>query len=98
MSGGHFNYIQYKLEDIAEEIQKIVENNTSDEVDEYGQLIGRNYSNETIYELLIGVTFILTAATYIRRIDYLLSGDDGEDTFHARLSEEMGYEEGEKES
>lgn len=98
MSGGHFNYIQYKLEDVAEEIQKIVENNTSDEVDEYGQLIGRNYSNETIYELLIGVTFILTAATYIRRIDYLLSGDDGEDTFHSKLSEEMGYEEGEKES
>ena len=98
MSGGHFDYVQYKLEDVAEEIQRIVDNNASQEVDEWGQLIGRNYSDETIYELLIGVTFILTAATYIRRIDYLLSGDDGEDTFHSNLAEDMGYEEEQEKS
>jgi len=45
---------------------------------------------------MIGVTFILAASTYIQRIDYLLSGDDGEDTFHARLTEDMGYEEEEE--
>ena len=73
MSGGHFNYVQYNLEDIADEIEKLVQENNSNEVDEYGQLIGRNYSEETIAELLIGVTFILAAATYIQRIDYLLS-------------------------
>ena len=49
MSGGHFDYVQYKLEDVAEEIQRIVDNNTSQEVDEWGQLIGRNYSDETNY-------------------------------------------------
>jgi hypothetical protein len=77
MSGGHFDYVQYKLEDIADELEKLVQENNSNEVDEYGQLIGRNYSEETIAELLIGVTFIMVAATYIKRIDYLLSGDDG---------------------
>ena len=98
MSGGHWDYVQYKLEDIADELEKLVQENNSSEVDEYGQLIGRNYSEETIAELLIGVTFILAAATYIKRIDYLLSGDDGEDSFHARLSEDMGYEEEQEES
>ena len=98
MSGGHFDYVQYKLEDIADEIEKIVQENTSNEVDEYGQLIGKNYSGETIYELMIGVTFILAASTYINRIDKLLSGDDGEDSFHSNLNEDMGYEEGQEES
>jgi len=93
MSGGHFDYVQYKLEDIADEIQKIVEENDSNEVNEWGGRIGRNYNEETLYEFMIGVTFILAAATYIRRIDYLLSGDDGEDEFHARLTNDMGYEE-----
>jgi hypothetical protein len=93
MSGGHWDYVQYKLEDIADELEKLVQENNSSEVDEYGQLIGKNYSEETIAELLIGVTFILAAATYIHRIDYLLSGDDGEDTFHSRLAEDMGNEE-----
>ena len=98
MSGGHWDYIQYKLEDIADEIERIVQENDSNEVNEWGDRIGKNYKEETLYEFMLGVTFILTAATYIRRIDYLLSGDDGEDGFHARLNEDMGYEEEEEES
>jgi hypothetical protein len=98
MSGGHFDYVQYKLEDIADEIERIVQENDSNEVNEWGDRIGKNYKEETLYEFMIGVTFILAAATYIRRIDYLLSGDDGEDSFHARLSKDMGYEEEQEES
>ena len=98
MSGGHFDYVQYKLEDIADEIERIVQENDSNEVNEWGYRIGKNYSDETLYEFMLGVTFILAAATYIQRIDYLLSGDDGEDSFHSRLNEDMGYEEEEEES
>jgi hypothetical protein len=29
------------------------------------------------------------ALIYAQRIDWLVSGDDGEDTFHARLAEDL---------
>jgi len=94
MSGGHFDYVQIKLEDIVQEIRNIVENNDSNELNEYGDRIGKGFHEETLGELMTGATFIMLASKYIRRIDYLLSGDDGEDTFHARLREDIYNEEG----
>jgi tetrahydromethanopterin S-methyltransferase subunit G len=92
MSGGHFNYIQYKLEDISRELENIIVENDSDELDEYGEKIGRDYSEETLDEFMNAIVFLKLCEIYVQRIDYLLSGDDGEDSFHSNLRKDIDEE------
>lgn len=47
------------------------------------------YTDETISELNKGLDIIKKANIYINRIDYLFAGDDGEESFHKRLKEEL---------
>lgn len=46
-------------------------------------------SEETYREMRNGLAILRAAAIYAHRIDYLLSGDDGEETFLKRLKEEL---------
>jgi hypothetical protein len=77
MSGGHFDYAQYKINDIANSIEKLISENTE-------------YSEETIHEFRIGLDALKKAAVYAQRIDWLVSGDDSEKSFHSRLAEDLG--------
>jgi len=86
MSGGHFEYKQYYIRDIAETIKDEILLN--DDTDEYGG-DRYKYSDETIAEFKKGVALLEKAAIYAQRIDWLLSCDDGEDSFHERLKEEL---------
>ena len=47
------------------------------------------YSKETIKEFKKGLAILREAYVYAQRIDWLLSGDDGEESFHERLKEEL---------
>ena len=49
-----------------------------------------DYNKETIKELKKGLAILRKAYIYAQRIDWLLSGDDGEESFHKRLKEELG--------
>lgn len=89
MSGGHFDYAQYQIESIADEVEHLIINNDSKEKDEWGSDKGRHYSAETIEEFKIGLEYLRKAQIYTQRIDWLVSGDDGEDTFHTRLQSEL---------
>ena len=46
-------------------------------------------SSETLNEFRKGVKLLRKAYIYAQRIDWLLSGDDGEESFHERLKEEL---------
>ena len=85
MSGGHFQYKQYELGHMADEIEQLILDNDSEEVNEYGDTKGYGYSPETIEEFKIARMSLLFAQIYVQRIDWLVSGDDGEDSFHKRL-------------
>ena len=89
MSGGHFDYKQYEIENIADELEQIILDNDSEEKDEWGDSKGRHYSAETIKEFKIGLEHLRKAQIYLHRIDWLISGDDGEDTFHIRLQSQL---------
>ena len=89
MSGGHFDYQQYKINYIAVEIEHLIETNESTEVNEYGEARGRRYSKETIEEFRNAVRYLKLAAVYAQRVDWLVSGDDGEETFHSRLEKDL---------
>ena len=47
------------------------------------------FSKETIKEFKKGLAILRKAYVYAQRIDWLLSGDDGEESFHERLKEEL---------
>ena len=80
MSGGHFNYSRYSLIEIAEEIRCEIANN--DKEDEYGE--ANRYSEETLSKFLTTAIACEKIAGMITRVDYLLSGDDNERSFHER--------------
>ena len=48
-----------------------------------------NYSKETIKEFKKGLAILRKAYIYAQRIDWFLSGDDGEESFHKRLKEDL---------
>ena len=48
-----------------------------------------DYKEDTIAEFRKAVMLLKQAHIYANRIDYLISGDDGEETFHERLKEEL---------
>lgn len=89
MSGGKFDYDQYRIITIADTLQSIIDNNDSEEKDEWGDAIGGGYCPEVIEKFKIGVEKLREAYIYAQRADWLLSGDDGEDNFLRRLEEEL---------
>ncbi len=84
MSGGYFNYNQYRITDIAAQIYEIIRDNEDGNAQEC-----YSYSEETIDEFRNAVYALRKAAVYTQRVDWLLSSDDGEETFHKRLFEDL---------
>jgi hypothetical protein len=89
MSGGHFNYKQHSLLDMVDDIRFAILINYSKEKNEGGNDIGDRFSPETIAEFEKAVQALKLAYVYAQRIDWLLSGDDGEDSFHKRLQAQL---------
>jgi hypothetical protein len=89
MSGGHFDYNQYKIGYIADEVDQLIRDNDSQEPNAWGDPKGRAFSAETIAEFDRALVLLRQAQIYAQRIDWLVSGDDSEDSFHARLTEEL---------
>lgn len=76
MSGGHFDYKQYQLEYMKDQIEDLIHNN-------------ENYSVETIKKFEEAIQYLNLAFHYVHRIDWLVSGDDSEESFHSRLKEDL---------
>jgi hypothetical protein len=89
MSGGYFDYEQYQINTIAETVESLILKNDSVDPDEFGDIEGYQFSPETIAEFKKGLALLKQAYVYAQRIDWLVSGDDGEDTFHQRLKNDL---------
>lgn len=89
MSGGHFDYKQYTIQYIADEVEHIIYSNESQEVNEWGERVSYDFSVETIEEFKKALYYLKMAQIYTQRIDFLVSGDDGEDSFHSRLYRDL---------
>lgn len=86
MSGGYFDYKQYDITDLSGAIELLIEKVQSDN---HAEFFSSQYSDATLQKFLEAVTALEIAAAYVQRIDWLVSGDDGEDTFHARLKQDL---------
>lgn len=105
MSGGRFNYDQYKIGYIADAIEKEIERNgrekTRDEMKAEGwrdpnwyekypeEKFHYEYPPEVIEQFKIAVQKLREAQVYAHRVDWLLSFDDGEESFLRRLKEDL---------
>ena len=88
MSGGRFDYLQYRFTQIVDAIeQEIRDNNAEPRPKDWFE--PNNFSEKTIEEFKKGIEYIKKAQIYAQRIDWLLSGDDGEDNFHERLLDDL---------
>jgi len=89
MSGGHFNYKQYEIGQIADEIEQFIVTNDSQELDEWGSEKGRHYPPEIIERFKIAAQQCRIAQAMIQRVDWLVSGDDGPESFLKRWDVEL---------
>ncbi len=91
MSGGYFEYkiTAHQIEALADAIFDYVK--CSDVIEEITDSEETQYEryDEVMKEFHNGIECLRKAAVYARRIDYLLSGDDGEETFFERLREDL---------
>jgi len=90
MSGGRFNYKQYDLQYIADEIEQVIQEFERGDKSEYGDYQKWNFENpQTIAEFRYAIKMLKIAQIYAHRIDWLLASDDGEDDFHERLKHDL---------
>jgi hypothetical protein len=75
MSGGRFEYKQYDMNYIADKIEH--------------EVLINGKKKEVIEKFKEAVIILRKAAIYTQRIDWLLSGDDEEETFLKRLKKDL---------
>lgn len=90
MSGGAFDYNQYKIGEIADDIeQRIINNGAPVEHPDEWVTHYPLYSPDIIAKFKEAVKALRIAEVYAHRIDWLLSGDDGDDNFLKRLESDL---------
>lgn len=83
MSGGAFDYNCFKISQFAEELKNKIDEN--DVEDEYGYV--NHFNKETIEKLNQCQRIIELAGQLAHDIEWLYSGDIGEDTFFKRIKD-----------
>lgn len=86
MSGGYFNYLQYRVMDVAEQLGELIERIENPVPDEWNH----EFSKETLDKFKECYTMLNIGGKILHRIDWLVSADDDEESFHERLKEDMG--------
>jgi hypothetical protein len=89
MSGGAFNYNQSEIEDIITQIEKAIKYNDNDELNDWGDRKYDHFEKKTLKRFWEAIVTLRKAQMMAHRIDWLLSGDDGEEEFHKRWDEEI---------
>ena len=96
MSGGHFgDYDYYKVDQFADELEVEIENNgkAKENSGYYGEKWYPNHDPDVIDVLREQIPKLRKAAEIMRHIDYLYSGDIGDDGFLLRVKEtEVKYD------
>ena len=104
MSGGAFEYSQYKIRDIHEHIQQELDKQGKEKSKEdlrfydYDKEYFEKYPEERFEQIYRedvqqifkdGIEILKKAEIYAQRIDWYLSGDDGEDSLIRRLKDDL---------
>lgn len=91
MSGGHFDYNCYRIANFAEELECEIRKNDDKTMDEYGDIRGAGFDAETMSRLVISHEIISLAAKLAKEIEWLYSGDSGEEDFVDMFDKHVSY-------
>lgn len=80
MSGGHFGYIQYRINDAVEQMEADLANPYS-----YANSMEQDIRDS----LMLCLARLKEASIRLQRADWLLSGDDGEESYRRRLAADL---------
>ncbi len=72
MSGGYFDYVQFRMEDAARELKNLIHENKSREYP---------FSPSVLFKFKLAADNIDAASKMLHQIDWLVSSDDSESTF-----------------
>ena len=91
MSGGHYDYIQFNIQDVVAELKKQIKrikvaNNTPDPEESW---LVFNNREAVLEEFELCRHHLELGALLLNRIDWLVSGDDGEEAFLQRINTEV---------
>lgn len=89
MSGGYFDYNQYRIGQIADDIDLLISNNDRTDQNEWGRPYGSNFPKEVIEKFQEAVIVLRKAQIMAQRIDWLVSADDGIESFLKRWDEDL---------
>jgi hypothetical protein len=82
MSGGYFEYKQFELQRIADEIEQLVLEDARHDWDD-------KLHEQTIGEFKEAIRLLRRAYIYVQRIDWLASSDDTQHEFLQRLHAQL---------
>jgi len=86
MSGGFFDYAQFHIGEIADKLQRVIE---AEEESLRNGDTGRGLAERILWDFRDALYILRRAEVYVNRIDWLLSGDDGEVEFDRRLFDDL---------
>ena len=101
MSGGRFDYDQFRIKSIAEQIQEYLDDMGKERYDVDSSFMRDFYdkypeakynrveSKEVQEKMREAIKALKIAYIYAQRVDWYLSGDDGEESFLSRLEQEL---------
>jgi hypothetical protein len=89
MSGGYLDYSDWDIRNLADQIDNEIDRNRSTEKGEYGDDISQHFTENTMDKFREAVELLEKVSIMVNRIDYLLEGDDSEETFHELWDEGM---------
>jgi len=101
MSGGRFEYIQYRIDAVASDIQQELERQGTlkpkselycprDYYEDHPEeLLFETHAEDIQQHMKDAIVCIKKAVAYIHAIDYYLSGDYGDDSFRKQLKAEL---------
>jgi len=82
MSGGHFDYKCFNISQFADDLGDEIDKNDDKSVDKYGDTRGYGFDKKTMENLIIAQQVIAVAGKLAREVEWLYSGDHGEDSFN----------------
>lgn len=91
MSGGYFDYVQYEIEEAANDLLIYIERcecTDNKDTSGYNSNYRPKYKPETIEKFKECEKALRRAAAMLQRVDWLASSDDSEESFHQRWDNE----------
>ena len=92
MSGGAFEYKQYHIEQLIEDMELLLKRVDKEPTDSFECDSLKNYiDDKESFKKIVEKNIDLLRKSYIytQRLDWFISGDDGEETFYERLEEDF---------